>query len=154
MERELLMIRHRWCGSMADRGASLVEYSLALALIGLAAVLVVGFVGRATSDAFDEAGAAFPTDPVVASPDDVPAPSVFNELLSLVGGLGGPGNSLIGKAEDAESSYLDGDLDGARSKLDSLLNEVDAQDGKKLTPEEADAVRAAVERLLYSLGPS
>jgi Flp pilus assembly pilin Flp len=147
------MIRRSWCDGKGDQGSSLVEYSLALVLIGLAAVLVVSFVGRATSDAFDEAGAAFPTDVVASSPDDVPAPDVFSELLSLVGGLSGPGNSLIGKAEDAESSYLEGDLDGARSKLDSLLQEVDAQDGKKLTPQEADAVRDAVQRLVDNLGP-
>jgi Flp pilus assembly pilin Flp len=131
----------------------LVEYSLALVLIGLAAVLVIGFVGRSTSDAFDEVGDAFPEASPALSADQVPPPGVFSELRSLVDDLNGPGKSLIGKVDDAESSYLEGDLPGARSKLVSLLKEVDAQDGNKLTSDEAAAVRAAVQRLVDNLGP-
>jgi len=126
---------------------------MAVVLIGLAAALVVGFVGQATSEAFDEAGAAFSADSPAPSPDIDPPANVFSELLSLVGGLDGPGKSLIAKAEEAERSYLEGDVDGARSKLEVLSSEVDAQDGKKLTAEEADMIRAAVGRLVDNLGP-
>jgi len=42
---------------------------------------------------------------------------------------------------------------GAPSKLEVLSSEVDAQDGKKLTAEEADMIRAAVGRLVDNLGP-
>ena len=51
----------------AEDGASLVEYSLAVVLIGLAAVVVTSFVGQSTSDAFDEIGNAFPAESVVAA---------------------------------------------------------------------------------------
>jgi len=131
----------------------LVEYSLALVLIGLVAVLAVGFVGRSTSDAFDEVGGAFPEASPVLSPDKIPPPGVFSDLRSLVDSLNGPGKSLIGKVDDAEHSYLEGDIKGARNELNSLIKEVDAQDGKKLTSTQAIAVRDAVTSLLTDIGP-
>jgi len=130
----------------SDLGASLVEYSMAVVFIGLAAVLVLGFVGRATSDAFDEVGGAFPTDPQASSP--VVNADVFDELLALIQGLGSPGSSFVGKAEEAKIRHEEGDADGALGKLDSLIKEVDAQRGKALTDEEAAAVHAAVQELV------
>jgi hypothetical protein len=52
----------------------------------------------------------------------------------------------------AKNRYLEGDVDGALSKLDSLIKQVDAQQGKKLTVEEADAVRKVVDELVDNIG--
>ncbi len=44
-----------------DRGASLVEYALLVALIALVCVLVVAFLGTSTSESFDSnSGSLFP----------------------------------------------------------------------------------------------
>ncbi|MGZ8784995.1 MAG: hypothetical protein ACXW1Y_05455, partial [Acidimicrobiia bacterium] len=66
----------------ADHGASLIEYTMAVVLIGLATALVVGFVGRATSEAFDEVGNAFPTDATASSPAGDVTSDVFDDLFA------------------------------------------------------------------------
>jgi Flp pilus assembly pilin Flp len=47
----------------ADDGAGIIEYSLVVVLIALVAITGISFVGQTTSDTFDQAGQAFPTDP-------------------------------------------------------------------------------------------
>jgi Flp pilus assembly pilin Flp len=131
------MVRRFRYDFKADQGSSLVEYGLALVLIGLVAVLVVSFVGRSASDAFDEVGAAIPADPVAASPNYTADPDVFNELLERIESIDSLGDSLAGKAEEAERRYLEGDVGGALSRLGSLIKEVDAQQGKQLSHDEA-----------------
>ncbi len=131
-----------------DGGASTVEYSLAVVLIGLAAVLALGFVGKATSDTFDEVGTAFTN----SSPGDPAADAAFDDLLAVVGSVGTPGDSLLTKADEAKSRYLMGDTAGALGKLDSLVNEVNALEGNTLTAEEADAVRSAVQEVVDQIG--
>jgi len=131
----------------------MVEYSLAVVLIGLAAIVVTSFVGKATSGVFDEVGNAFVAESIAAPLAVDAPPDVFDELLERIEDIDGPGKSLRGKAEDAESSYLAGDSAGAIGKLDSLIKEVNAQDGKQLTAPEAAAVRNAAQELIEAIGP-
>ena len=42
-----------------DRGASLVEYALLVALVAAACIVAVGFVGQAASNKLSEVGSAF-----------------------------------------------------------------------------------------------
>jgi Flp pilus assembly pilin Flp len=135
----------------AEDGASLVEYSLAVVLIGLAAVVVTSFVGQSTSDAFDEIGNAFPAESVVAASDFEPSSDAFDELLERIEGIDSLGNSLSGKAEDAEGSYLNGDVGQAVARLNSLMAEVDAQQGKQLSFDDAVFVRNAAEALINTI---
>lgn len=48
------MDRHRVQRHTDDRGASLVEYALLIALIALVCVLAVTFLGTTTSDEYNE----------------------------------------------------------------------------------------------------
>jgi Flp pilus assembly pilin Flp len=135
----------------AENGASLVEYSLAVVLIGLVAVVVTSFVGQGTSDAFDEIGNAFP-DPVPSVTAVDPAVAVgFVDLLDLVVEIKGLGNSLTSKTQAAEAKYLAGDAGGAIHDLDSLIALVDAQEGKKITPAEAAAIRNTAQDLVEAI---
>jgi Flp pilus assembly pilin Flp len=136
----------------AEDGASLVEYSLAVVLIGLAAVVVTSFVGQSTSDAFDEIGNAFPAESVVAAPlgDDITT-DAFDALVDIVKGIDSPGNSFFSKVDGARLRYEAGDVDGALSQLDALSNQVDAQEGKSITPAEAAAIRDAAEDLVEAI---
>lgn len=45
---------------MDEKGASIVEYALLIALIAIVAIAVVTIVGTNTSDAFSTLGAGFP----------------------------------------------------------------------------------------------
>ncbi|HKZ29052.1 MAG TPA: hypothetical protein VJ482_05365 [Acidimicrobiia bacterium] len=141
-----------WRDLAVDNGASLVEYGLAVVLIGLVAALVVGFVGRATSEAFDEVGSAFPTDSIAASPGHEVTSDVFDDLLARIEGVDSLGDSLAGKAKDAQTRYLQGDVDGAIGKLNSLIKEVDFQQGKQLTYDEAASVRNGAQELVKVIG--
>jgi Flp pilus assembly pilin Flp len=134
-----------------DDGASLIEYGLAVALIGLVAVVVTSLVGSATSGIFDQVGGAFPAESLVAAPDLDPSSDAFDELFERIEGIDSLGASLTGKAEEAEKRFLKGDVDGAVAKLNSLLKEVDAQQGKQLSFDEAASVRNAAERLIDSI---
>ena len=149
------MIRNIRRDFRSDDGASLVEYSLAVVLIGLVAVVVTSFVGRSTSDAFDEVGNAFPTSAVVASPVvDVPtdASEALKVLSGAVADIKGLGGSLTGKVDRATDRYEAGDVDGALSQLDALSSEVDAQAGKKITVGQAAAIHLAIDEVVDAMG--
>ena len=72
---------------------------------------------------------------------------------ALVVGLGPAGfeNSLLKKIENAQKSFdkADGEV---CEKLASFIAEVDAQDGKKLTTEQADLLRSQAEALSDAYG--
>lgn len=53
---------HVWFVTLkdADDGATAVEYALMLALIFMAVIVAVGFLGRSTSNAYSQVGASFP----------------------------------------------------------------------------------------------
>lgn len=124
----------------------MVEYALAVVIIGLAAVLTLGFVGRATGGSFGEIGDAFPTSPpaeAVAAPD-------FDQLLALLTDRGA-GNSLYHTAEEARRSYLEGNTAGALHKLDTLIKQINAQQGKQLSLEDAAEIRTVVQQLIHTV---
>ena len=146
------MNRNTWRVFRADDGASLVEYSLAVVLIGLAAVVVTSFVGQATSDAFDEVGNAFPTDSAIAPLGDDVA-DAFTALFDSIKGIDSLGSSLFSKVDGARLRYEAGDVDGALSQLDALIDQVDAQEGKAITPSEAAAIRDAKDDLVEAIEP-
>ena len=91
------------------------------------------------SDRFVE-GIPLETDPI-------------EELQNLIEDIGemelhrGMENSLIKKLDHAISSLEIYDLDAAVSSLDSFVNQVEAQRGKKLTEEQADALIDAVPQI-------
>jgi hypothetical protein len=64
----------------------------------------------------------------------------------------GPGNSLNAKCRGIQSNIAAGDAGGSCSKLQSFLNEVAAQRGKKLTVAEAARLTADANRLRAVLG--
>ena len=61
----------------------------------------------------------------------VGASALFQDLLTLSAGVG-PGKSLENKARQASASYSANDTAGSCSELNAYLNEVAAQDGKKI----------------------
>jgi probable HAF family extracellular repeat protein len=78
------------------------------------------------------------------------AADLFQTLLSAVAGVG-PGNSLVGKVQQALVLFLAGNTSGSCSKLNAFLNEVNAQTGKKVDPQtaqqllqEADALEGVI----------
>lgn len=53
--------------SKKQRGATMVEYAIMVALIAIVAIAAVGFLGKQVSGTFGNAGAAMVTGGVVAS---------------------------------------------------------------------------------------
>ena len=149
------LIFRRLCRTLnADSGASLVEYSLAVLFIGLAAIVATSFVGRATSDAFDEVANAFPpVAAAAAAPADPVISADFDGLVDLVTKIGVAGQSLINKATAARDGYAAGDFDEARKQLDSLVKQVDALPSSHLSDQDADAIRDAVQGLVDAIEP-
>jgi hypothetical protein len=72
------------------------------------------------------------------------------QLDALTGSL--PIGSLQAKARAAVASTTAGRTTTACHQLDALVHEVDAQDGKRLSSAEADAIRDAVGRIQSVLG--
>jgi probable HAF family extracellular repeat protein len=64
------------------------------------------------------------------------AVDLFQTLLSSVAGIG-PGNSLIGKVQQALVLFLVSNTSGSCSSLNAFLNEVNAQTGKQINPQTA-----------------
>jgi pilus assembly protein Flp/PilA len=58
MALALLQLR-MWLSDRDDRGASLVEYALLLALIAIVCVVAVGFLGDSTDAGISAGGSAF-----------------------------------------------------------------------------------------------
>ena len=79
----------------------------------------------------------FPPNLLSLRADFEPSSDAFDELLERIEGIDSLGNSLSGKAEDAEESYLNGDVGQAVARLNSLIAEVDAQQGKQLSFDDA-----------------
>jgi probable HAF family extracellular repeat protein len=64
------------------------------------------------------------------------AVDLFQTLLSAVVGIG-PGNSLIGKIQQALVLFLVGNTSGSCSSVNAFLSEVNAQAGKQIDPQTA-----------------
>lgn len=92
----------------SEHGASLLEYTLLLALVALVALGGLGFTGRATAGAFEQAAESLeaggvaieqPVTPVIA-PEPMPLPSTgdplpWPEIPDEAGGGSGGGRNLI-----------------------------------------------------------
>lgn len=78
----------------------------------------------------------------------------FEDDIEGFGLPNGISNSFIKKIDNAEASWLKGDTTGACEKLASLINEVNAQDGKKLTSSQASEIRNAATTLGAAIGCS
>jgi hypothetical protein len=75
----------------------------------------------------------------------------FDELLERIAGVGSEGDSLAGKAENAQKAYLRGDIDGSIEELNSVITDVDVQQGKQLSYDDAAWVRNAARRLVETV---
>ena len=61
---------------------------------------------------------------------------------------GGLTNSFTSSLDGAEEGFENGDIAGACDKLASLIAKINAQDGKKLTTEEAAELRDSVQAII------
>ncbi|UCG14575.1 MAG: PKD domain-containing protein [Deltaproteobacteria bacterium] len=60
-------------------------------------------------------------------------------------------NSLVSKLDSAISSLDDGKENAAENKLNAFINQIEAQRGKKITDEEADALVSAAQRIIDNI---
>ncbi len=78
----------------------------------------------------------------------------FDEVIDDVEALdlpNGTENSLLSSLRNADKSYGKGDIEGACDKLTSLLNKIDAQDGKHIEPADAATLREAVQAMIAAI---
>jgi probable HAF family extracellular repeat protein len=79
------------------------------------------------------------------------ASAEWDALALLVTGVG-PGQSLAAKVRSARTAFEAGDVATAVSSLRSLLEEVRAQTGKKITAAQAADINASVAHVLGAIG--
>jgi len=82
------------------------------------------------------------------------APEKTQQLIEKVVALDLPAgieNSLVSKLENAIDSMRKGQTKAAVNKLEAFINQVEAQRGKKITEEEADALIAAAQWLIDNI---
>ncbi|HEX4858523.1 MAG TPA: hypothetical protein VFV17_05855, partial [Usitatibacteraceae bacterium] len=87
----------------------------------------------------------------VAAP---PAVAQIADLSTQIGGFGlpfGTENALQAKLRAAQAAIAAGDISGACGSLQALINQANAQAGKKLTRAQADAIIAAANAIRASL---
>lgn len=80
--------------------------------------------------------------------------STFDGFISQVESLdlaNGTETSLVKKIEAAQQQFIDGDLEDAAETLQSLIDQVDAQEDKKLTSAEAAQIRTAAQTLIEAI---
>jgi hypothetical protein len=63
----------------------------------------------------------------------------------------GTERSLLAKIEEAQTLFVEGDLEGAVDALTDLINFVNAQEGKRLTVEEAETIRSWAQTIIDSI---
>ena len=108
-----------------------------------------------TLGAFDttyngDVGDAFVTKLVLASPEQQ-----NTDLGNLISGLGlpsGTANSLLSKVHAVQTSLANGDTTAACNELQALINEAQAQSGKKLTGAQAMEIISAAQAIRTALG--
>lgn len=81
----------------------------------------------------------------------LPVTQLFQALVTAVAGVG-PGGSLLAKVESALTKYLVGDIRGSCFSLGALINEVDAQTGKKIDPQIAAQLLQDTNALQAAMG--
>jgi hypothetical protein len=85
--------------------------------------------------------------------DDRTAAQVIADLTAqLESNPAGPGNSYLSKLQAIADKIGSGDSTAACNQLDAFVNEVNAQVGKKLTQEQADALLAEVAKIRTKAG--
>jgi probable HAF family extracellular repeat protein len=108
-------------------------------------------VGIATTppDASPRSGAALLLTPI-------PATRIDNliELIESFGLPKGTENSLVTKLEQAQKALAAGDVGTACNLLGAFINETEAQSGKKLSDEQADAMISNAEQIRAAIGCS
>jgi len=101
----------------------------------------------ATDTAGNQAAASFTVTVEIGS-------ATFDGFVAIVNEFGlpkGTANSFTSKITGAQKSLAKGDIAGAIDKLMSLLAQINAQDGKKLTTEQAEIFRVATQAMLDAL---
>jgi hypothetical protein len=86
----------------------------------------------------------------VASP-----PQLITDLINTIDSFNlqrGIANSLEAKLNAAQASLAAGNTTAACNQIDALINEVQAQSGKKLTPGQASAIITAAQAIRTALG--
>jgi hypothetical protein len=87
-----------------------------------------------------------------------PTPSAQQQLANLANTISGfslphgTANSLLAKVDAATASLAAGDTTAACNELNALINEAQAQSGKKLTADQAKAITDLAQALLTALG--
>lgn len=108
------------------------------------------FVDCTAADAAGNSAAADFTVTVVLVVDD----DTFNEVATTVESFGlshGLVSSLRHKLDNANDSFNNGNIQGACAKLGAFVHQVDAQDGKKLTPGQAEELRQAARSIAAAI---
>lgn len=79
--------------------------------------------------------------------------TVLADLIEFIEslGLGGVGDALIAKLEAASASLAAGNTTAASNQLNAFQNQVEAQAGQKINPEDAELLLQAVDDLIASL---
>jgi FG-GAP repeat/PKD domain/Regulator of chromosome condensation (RCC1) repeat/Divergent InlB B-repeat domain/HYR domain len=75
----------------------------------------------------------------------------FIEIVEELGLPGGTERSIVRQIENAQRDFLAGDLDGALEKLNDLLGQVNALEGRRLTEEQAAELRRLLEQLTAAI---
>ena len=104
-------------------------------------------------DPFSEVTAG---DIVVRDANALTPIQAIEDLIVETGNAGSAANvhSMVTKLEGAVAALGRGETDAACGKIGAFMNEVEAQRGKKLTPEEADALLAAARAARTTAGCS
>jgi hypothetical protein len=72
-------------------------------------------------------------------------------LINQVNGVGietGTANSLTSKLDNAKSSFLKGNKNSSVNQLNAFINEVNAQNGKKLTANQANDLKTSASKII------
>jgi len=80
--------------------------------------------------------------------------TTFDGIVNKIQSMGlhhGIENSLVSKINSASSAFEDGNNNAAINKLGAFINHVNAQDGKKITAQQADLLRDCAQVLIDNL---
>ncbi len=83
--------------------------------------------------------------------DPVTAIDILSRVIRSLSLDGGVGNSLLAKVNAARNAVSAGKTNEARNVLNALLNEIQAQSGKKITMRDAQGLSVIIGRLIQAL---
>jgi len=102
----------------------------------------------------DFSGNSVQTSFTVTLDDSIISIPTFEELIAIIASLEldeGITNSLSSKIDSAAASIEDGNTEPAINKLEAFINQVNAQDGKKLSAEQAESLRELANLLIEKI---